>query len=264
MNALITIQKAEIGQVKTNAVDARELWKYLESKQHFADWIKAKVIENPFFAENQDYILLQESMKQNGSGGHNRKDYVLTLDTAKKIAMSEQTKRGEQVRDYFIECEKIAQKAQDPYGGKVPRTLPEALRLCANTLEREQIALEQRDYAIRTKAEIGSRREATAMNTASQYSKQNKKLRKALERHDCKTITELLEDTGITARVANIELESQGYLYTEVVNGKKRKRLTEKGEEIAKEFPSKKFVQIGILPDCEELVLDLILGREAA
>lgn len=57
------------------------------------------------------------------------------------------------------------------YGGyalpRVPQSFPDALRMIADIEEEKLLALEQRDYYKRTKAEIGSRREATAMATAS-------------------------------------------------------------------------------------------------
>lgn len=46
--------------------------------------------------------------------------------------------------------------------------------------EQKQLALQQRDEAIRTKAQIGARREATAMNTASQKSKECERLRERI------------------------------------------------------------------------------------
>ena len=65
----------------------------------------------------------------------------------------------------------------------IPKTLPEALRAYADEVERREAAEKraitaesERDEAVRTKAMIGSRREATAMNTASQKSKECKRL----------------------------------------------------------------------------------------
>lgn len=65
----------------------------------------------------------------------------------------------------------------------IPKTLPEALRAYADEVERREAAEKraitaevERDEAIRTKAQIGSSREATAMATASAKSKECKRL----------------------------------------------------------------------------------------
>ena len=65
----------------------------------------------------------------------------------------------------------------------MPKTYAEALRALAAEVELREaekqqrlLAEQQRDDAIRTKAQIGSRREATAMNTASRLSKENARL----------------------------------------------------------------------------------------
>ncbi|MBE0434694.1 MAG: Rha family transcriptional regulator [Methylomicrobium sp.] len=58
----------------------------------------------------------------------------------------------------------------------VPKSFVEALRLAADTQERLEEAERQRLIAVQTKAEIGNRREATAMNTASQATKRVNRL----------------------------------------------------------------------------------------
>ncbi|EBR4950833.1 hypothetical protein C2433_10685 [Salmonella enterica] len=85
--------------------NARDLHEFLGVGKIFAAWITARIAEYEF-VENQDYILLSNSGKQRSRGGHNRKDYHLTLDTAKELAMVERNEKGRQIRRYFIECEK--------------------------------------------------------------------------------------------------------------------------------------------------------------
>jgi len=101
-----------IGDNQVNSVDARRLWQGLRSKRDFSNWIKAKVIDNAYYQLNQDYALLNNLWEQDlihSHGGSNKKDYALTFDTAKKLAMMESTSNGNRVREYFLVCEKIAQ-----------------------------------------------------------------------------------------------------------------------------------------------------------
>ena len=65
---------------------------------------------------------------------------------------------------------------------KLPQTYAQALRQLADTTEEKEKALLERDIAIKTKAQIGSRREATAMNKLSQKSKEIKKLEIELDK----------------------------------------------------------------------------------
>ena len=63
---------------------------------------------------------------------------------------------------------------------QLPQTFAEALRLAAQLEEDKLLAEGQRDEAIRTKAQIGSRREAVAMATASVATRRVNKLEEQL------------------------------------------------------------------------------------
>jgi anti-repressor protein len=103
---LVPIFDGTISNESTLLCNARDLHKFLGVGKMFAHWIKERIAEYEF-VENQDYILLANFGKQtSGRGGHNRKDYHLTLDTAKELAMVERNEKGRQIRRYFIDCEK--------------------------------------------------------------------------------------------------------------------------------------------------------------
>lgn len=65
----------------------------------------------------------------------------------------------------------------------IPQTLPEALRLAADLADQVNAVTAERDHAIATKALIGSKREATAMATASAASTKARKLEAELGRN---------------------------------------------------------------------------------
>ncbi|EEQ2371621.1 phage antirepressor Ant [Escherichia coli] len=109
---LIPVFNGTIANETALLCNARDLHAFLGVKKVFAAWITNRISEYEFI-ENQDYILLSNLGKQtSGRGGHNRKDYHLTLDTAKELAMVEHNEKGRQIRRYFIECEKKLRNMQ--------------------------------------------------------------------------------------------------------------------------------------------------------
>lgn len=94
---LIKVTTTENG---SQVVSARELHKFLESKQDFSTWIKARIDKYGFVSEVD--FTLHKFME----GKVWKHEYILTLDTAKELAMVEGNEKGKQARRYFIECEK--------------------------------------------------------------------------------------------------------------------------------------------------------------
>ncbi|WP_102981442.1 antA/AntB antirepressor family protein [Chryseobacterium scophthalmum] len=110
MKTLINITQ----QNGKRAVSARELHQFLEVKTDFKDWMP-RMLEYGF-EEGLDF----SSFLSESKGGRPAKDYVLTIDTAKEIAMIQRTPKGKEARQYFIEMEKVAlNKVEAPQLHKV-------------------------------------------------------------------------------------------------------------------------------------------------
>ena len=142
-----------IGSEVVNTVNARDLHKALESGKDFSAWIKAR-IEKLNLAEGVDYIIIEsvgsvsthpnrgfEDLEQNGTKSYNInnlvkkvKDYYVTIEIAKHIAMMESTDKGREVRKYFIECEK-----QLTLNNFKPMTLKESLLLNLELVEKNEV-----------------------------------------------------------------------------------------------------------------------------
>lgn len=105
----VPVFQGTINGADESLVDARTLHKVLQVGKTFAAWIRNRIDEYSFI-ENQDFVLAIQNGKAKQHGGHNKKDYHLSLDMAKELAMIEKTDIGRMVRRYFIQCERIANK----------------------------------------------------------------------------------------------------------------------------------------------------------
>ncbi|ECA4811396.1 hypothetical protein G6K67_000471 [Salmonella enterica subsp. enterica serovar Rubislaw] len=129
-NQLIPVFNGTINNESVLLCDARKLHNFLEVGKRFASWITERLTEYKF-VENQDYISFSQN-REKPQGGRPTKDYHLTLDTAKELAMVERNEKGRQIRRYFIECEKQLRHQIQPV--TVPKPLLHTITLTDDEL----------------------------------------------------------------------------------------------------------------------------------
>ena len=97
---LIPVFNGTIANQTIQLCNARELHAFVESKREYATWIKDRINDYGFI-QDEDYIIVTER-----TSGRPRKEYHITLDMGKELAMVERNEKGRQIRKYFILCEK--------------------------------------------------------------------------------------------------------------------------------------------------------------
>ena len=140
INLLQTTQAFNGGN---QGIDARYVYRLLKVGRDYSKWIKAR-IEQAGFIENQDYITVQNSViglpklaskntvhflrdkmgeQKETRGGHNRFDYIITLDMAKHLCLMEKNEIGRAVRQHFIDAERqLRQVAPTVYKNTLAKT----------------------------------------------------------------------------------------------------------------------------------------------
>ena len=127
---------------------------------------------------------------------------TLTLWTEKGAARHAKILDTDQAWDVFEQLEEVYFAVKEK--SHLP-ALPnfadpaEAAIAWANEYKAKQLAIQERDHAIATKAQIGQKREATAMSTASKYKRKAEKLEALLdESQSFATIKKVQSITGGT------------------------------------------------------------------
>ena len=98
MNQLIKIESTN----GKETVNARDLHDFLESKRHFANWIKNKIAKYDF-KEGVDFAI---NKTVNSFSDKPIIEYHITIEMAKELSMVENNGKGKMARLYFLEVEK--------------------------------------------------------------------------------------------------------------------------------------------------------------
>ncbi len=136
-------------------VDARLLHDFLLVRRDFSTWIRERIAEFDFAADEDFIVVAAPPIRGAGNRGK-RTDYFLTLDMAKELAMVERTVRGRQARRYFIDCERQLHRLQQVGSAAVKTCVAPLSRSQRQAINRQAWA----DVAGMTYAAFHARREA--------------------------------------------------------------------------------------------------------
>lgn len=138
MNELIKINESTIGTEVKQTVNARDLHKFLEIGKDFSAWIKDQ-ISRARLIENQDYLVTEKG-EQLPSGMKYLKEYYITIEAGKHIGMMSQSDKGFKIRDYFIECERVAKQQIQPMTPEIQ--IAHAMLLAGKMIEEQKLLIE--------------------------------------------------------------------------------------------------------------------------
>jgi anti-repressor protein len=173
-------------------VSARNLYSKLGyDMSNYAKWFVKNIVNNEFAIENEDWVslVLNTNVEHQLFNPNPTRDFALIIPFAKKLSMLARTKEGEQVRDYFIECEKIA----------IESTKTSVVNL--SRLDILKIAMEAEEENVRLKITNGEQSKQLAIEAPKvEY------YDKVLKSENTYTTTQIAKELGMSAKALNIIL----------------------------------------------------------
>ena len=104
---VLTVLRRSVGGTQRYVVNTRELYEQLQVKTEYRHWIKRR-LKAAMLEKNVHYV----EVIRRGDNGRPTKEHLVTIDSAKHLAMMERTIIGKRVRQYFIDFEDQVRKAQ--------------------------------------------------------------------------------------------------------------------------------------------------------
>jgi len=226
MQEEIVISKYTIGNSSVNSVLARDLHRELGSKDLFNNWFKYQVKraglqedidftkvwsewKKPFanFISEKELLEKFKSVQQATASGW-QSDYILTLESAKHIAMMSGTEKGKEVRNYFI-------KVEDAYRLQISEPKPQKRTdLISVSTEDMRKELEVLDFLL-NKIQFSEKEKIEFINkTLEKINFQTLKNPHLKKLEPVFTLTQLLAEFGISlpTKDFNLKLESFGII----------------------------------------------------
>ena len=101
MEGIKELIKIDTNDKGVNCVSARELHKGLEIGTEFKDWIRRMLKYG--FVENEDYIAIAQKKKTTQGNMTTYKDYIITIDMARKLCRINGSEKAEIIYKYLYE-----------------------------------------------------------------------------------------------------------------------------------------------------------------
>ena len=86
-------------------VDLDNVWQWLG----FGQKVNAKRVLEKHFTLDKDYKVLLCQLAKQTRGGHNTQTFMLNIETFKKFCLKSDTKKADEIHDYFIKLERVFQ-----------------------------------------------------------------------------------------------------------------------------------------------------------
>lgn len=194
MSPLIPFEQRPVGSHIIPTVNGRHIHDYLAIGRPYASWVKLQ-IKRGRLIEGQDYVFSTEG--KNPQGGRPSEEYHFTFEATKCIGMLSATPKGDEVRQYFLECERQLLAQQPP---ALPVIHDPAMKLVVDLAlkldeSRHHLACIEAEQVVQREALIVSQQRIIEALTASQRAEDKADM--ALDEARRMTLEEFILSNGL-------------------------------------------------------------------